>query len=280
MILGFLGKGGSGKSSLATQATLFLHREGKLVMAIDADHNMDLAHNLTQGMVVPEKYLSEARGVLESEIGIVAGQMYGEAFVSEIQTRFSVAPLTPILEPYVAKLRDRLLLMIAGPQNDAVLYGQLCSHSLSTPLKILLPLLVLKENEVIVVDEKAGADGVSTGIVTGIDVGVIVCEPAFHSIKAGKQIAGLMDFYGTPYVFVGNKIASVDDRAFLENELGVPCVAYFEQHNSIQRNPGEVARGWESELEKIVQSVKHAYTGDRLERTKHKFRRNVEFAQR
>ena len=47
--------------------------------------------------------------------------------------------------------------------------------------------LQLKENQHVIVDEKAGADGASTGIPTGMDFAVIVVEPTPHGIKAGKQ---------------------------------------------------------------------------------------------
>jgi len=46
MKIAFLGKGGSGKSTLATAAVRHLHSTGRHVLAIDADHNMDLSFNL------------------------------------------------------------------------------------------------------------------------------------------------------------------------------------------------------------------------------------------
>ena len=110
--------------------------------------------------------------------------------------------------------------MVAGPQTDNVLYGTHCSHSLTTPLKVYLPLLQLQENETVIMDEKAGADGVTTGITTGIDVGVIVCEPALHSVKTALQIAELMEFYNTPYLFIANKVSNEDEKEYLKVELG------------------------------------------------------------
>jgi CO dehydrogenase nickel-insertion accessory protein CooC1 len=168
--------------------------------------------------------------------------------------------------------------MVAGPQTDTVLYGKACSHSLTTPLKILLPLLELQENEVVVVDEKAGADGVSTGIVTGIDVGVIVCEPALHSVKTAKQIASLMDFYSTPYLFVGNKISSSEDKDFIVSELGQEPVTFLMESSSIKRNPTTLVREWTDELVEVFEQANVLNQNNRLERTLEKFRRNQEFA--
>jgi CO dehydrogenase maturation factor len=278
MILGFLGKGGSGKSSVATQMALFLRAQGKAVLAIDADHNMDLSYNLFGGRLPKMRYVSESLKDMQTYIHLPDTTKYSEAFLRNVETRFSLAPQDTVTTTYTTKIEDNLHLMAAGPQTDTVLYGKSCSHSLTTALKVYLPLLNLKENEMVVVDEKAGADGVTTGIVTGIDVGVIVCEPALHSTKTAKQIAELMDFYGTPYVFVGNKINDSEDKDFIENELGSAPAAYFMQNSGVKRNPSESVVEWHDELSEVITVARRLNKNDRLERTKAKFARNHEFA--
>lgn len=46
MKIAFVGKGGSGKSSLSWLFVKTLESSGSDVLAIDADHNMDLTSNL------------------------------------------------------------------------------------------------------------------------------------------------------------------------------------------------------------------------------------------
>lgn len=278
MILGFLGKGGSGKSSVSTQMTLFLNQNNKSVLAIDADHNMDLSYNLSRGDAPQLTYFSQSLSNLQRSVGLKDGEKYTKAFLQDVDKRFSLSPLSAEIAEYSTALRDGIRLMTAGPQTDTVLYGKACSHSLTTPLKILLPLLELVENEVVIVDEKAGADGVSTGIVTGIDVGVIVCEPALHSVKTAKQIAELMDFYETPYVFVGNKITSSEDKNFIIEELGQEPITFLMESTSIKRDPSEIVVEWNDELETILTKAKALNQNNRLERTIKKFKRNHEFA--
>lgn len=279
MIIGFLGKGGSGKSSIATQMTLFLHGQGANVLAVDADHNMDLSYNLLDGQLPKMKYLSESLKDMQVFINLNDSGKYSEAFLNNVEARFSLSPVDTVTAIYCTEVRDNLRLMAAGPQTDTVLYGQACSHSLTTALKVYLPLLNLKDNDMVIVDEKAGADGVTTGIVTGIDVGVIVCEPALHSIKTAKQIAELMDFYSTPYVFVGNKISDSEDRDFIEKELGLTPAAYLMQSSGVKRNPFEPVKEWQDELKEIITVAHTLNKNNRLERTKTKFVRNYEFAQ-
>ncbi len=277
MILGFLGKGGSGKSSVATQMALFAKQSNKNVLAVDADHNMDLSYNLNHGEVPNMKYFSGSLADLQQAVGLSPEQKYSAAFLQDITHRFTLDPLAPEIATYSTLLENGIRLMTAGPQTDEVLYGQKCSHSLATPLKILLPLLELKQDEMAIVDEKAGADGVSTGIVTGIDVGVIICEASLHSVKAAKQIAELMDFYDTPYVFVGNKITSGEDKDFITQELEQEPVAYLMDSTGIKRHPSGVADEWTKELKHILQEAKQRTRDNRLKRTVTKFQRNEAF---
>jgi len=278
MILGFLGKGGSGKSSVSSQTALHQNAAGMSVLAVDADHNMDLSFNLSGDAVPLIKYFSQSMADLQKAVGLAENEKYTEAFLTDVGTHFSLSPVSPEIEKFSQVLENGIRLMVAGPQTDTVLYGKACSHSLTTPLKILLPLLELQENEVVVVDEKAGADGVSTGIVTGIDVGVIVCEPALHSVKTAKQIASLMDFYSTPYLFVGNKISSSEDKDFIVSELGQEPVTFLMESSSIKRNPTTLVREWTDELVEVFEQANVLNQNNRLERTLEKFRRNQEFA--
>lgn len=279
MILGFLGKGGSGKSSVATQVALWLHaQKNNQVLAIDADHNMDLAYNIFNGDIPKNMpYFGSHLQEIMEYVDLDEHQKYDQAFLEQTQKRFSLAPKDSVTKKLSIETNENMHVMTAGPQTDSVLYGQSCSHILTTPLKIYLPLFDLQENQYVVVDEKAGADGVTTGIVTGIDVGVIVCEPALHSIKTALQIAELMDFYETPYVFVGNKIQSSEDKEFVEKILGKAPVCSLLESNHIKRDPGMIVHEWSDEIVAILEKAKGLNKNDRLRRTQIKFERNKKF---
>jgi CO dehydrogenase maturation factor len=278
MILAFLGKGGSGKSSVSTQMALYLVSQKKYVLAIDADHNMDLSYNLGVDELGDIVYYGNALMDLQLAVGLTKGEKYSAAFLQKIVQRFTLSPLSSEIEKYSLKLENGIRLMSAGHQTEDVLYGKACSHILTTPLKLLLPLLELQDNEVVVIDEKAGADGVSTGIITGVDVGVIVCEPALHSIKTAKQIAELMRFYETPYIFVGNKVSSSEDKNFIEESLEETPITYLMESTSLKRNPSLLVSEWTDELAVICEHAQKISQNNRLERTMKKFKRNNEFS--
>jgi len=278
MILAFLGKGGSGKSSVSSQMALYLNSQHKSVLAIDADHNMDLSYNLGGDDIKDTMYYGNALMDLQLAVGLDKEEKYSAAFLKSIVKRFTLSPLSFEIEKYSVKLENGIRLMSAGHQTEDVLYGKACSHILTTPLKLLLPLLELQENESVVIDEKAGADGVSTGIITGVDVGVIVCEPALHSIKTAKQITELMRFYKTPYMFVGNKITSSEDKDFIEESLGEVPITYLMESTNIKRNPSVLVSEWSDELSMIFEYAQKISKNNRLERTIKKFKRNHEFS--
>lgn len=218
MIIGILGKGGSGKSTISTNLVKFLTSQaGNNVLAIDADHNMDLTYNL--GITDEFSYLGSSMPDLKKATGLDLTDNYREALMKNSQGLFTLSPKDSFTEKYAPQIVSNLSLMTAGPQTDDVLSDKSCSHILFTSLKVYLPLLELKENEWVVIDEKAGADGVSTGIPTGFDVALIVSEPTVHSMKTARQIAGLLDHYDVPYEFIINKMND-DLEIDFEKELG------------------------------------------------------------
>lgn len=277
MILSFLGKGGSGKTSLATQTLLQL-KDNSQVLAVDADHNMDFVFNATQGEELKMNHLGSALDDALDYVGLDSDEKYTKAFLEQTSARFSFGTAKDnFTEKYTEELSENVHVMASGPQTDRVLYGQSCSHFLSTPLKLYLPLLNLDDDAVVLVDEKAGADGASTGIVSGVDVGVIASEPSLHGVKTANQIAEIMDFFETPYLFVGNKVETEEDKEFLREELVSEPTIYLQSERGVKRSPFEAADAWGEKLTTILRQAQELNNNDRLERTVDKFQRNHSF---
>jgi len=273
MIIGFLGKGGSGKSTCSTLMTNFLHDQGNLVLAIDADHNMDLAYNLSPTIDV--KPIGGTFLELRENFGINLEDKTDILFTENLPDfRFSINPKDKYTERHSVEIKPKLHLMMSGPQNELVLYGSHCSHSLAAPLKIFLPLLKLKENEFVVVDEKASVDAVSTGIPTGFDLAVVVSEPREHSVRVAKQITDLLEWYGVKYVTLLNKSKSENDfsefkKVFNNN----PDFVLNSSENSLEVNDENKKVFEEIKLHSEKISIRNK---SRLDQTIEKYKRNLE----
>jgi CO dehydrogenase maturation factor len=263
MIIGFLGKGGSGKSTLSTALARHLHARGNVVLAIDADHNMDLAWNLTGDTDLP--YLGESIGDMNEYAGISKDESYKNIFLIDIFPKFSLSPMDPFTKKYSKAIEGTLSLMASGPHTETILGGNKCSHSLSTSLKIYLPFLELKEDQAVVVDEKASSDAAGTGVPTGFTVSYIVVEPTLHSIKAAHQIAHTLDFYNAPYEFILNKVADDESKIFALSNLQKPPLALFTLGSSLDKNEME-------KLSAYARNIEHSNPEARKKRSLKKFK--------
>ena len=278
MIIGFLGKGGNGKSTMATRLVQSLVREGNNILAVDADHNMDLTYNLE----APEDmtYVGTSWDDMKAHCAIEANN-YRLAFSKEPLPQFSFSSPDPFTSKYSHELSPSLRIMTAGPHTDQMIYDKSCSHGLFTSLKIYLPLVSLKDNEYVVVDEKAGTDSVGTGITTGFSLAYVVCEPTLHGLKAGNQIGEMLEFYGTPYEFILNKVTSDEDIELAKTTLRKEPAFVFRFSPELLKPNTPLPKEHEEIFAQIVESLKkhqNEHPDSRIERTQEKIRRRDELA--
>ncbi len=221
MIIGFLGKGGSGKSTLSTKVVQYLNKDkDNNILAIDADYNMDLLHNLEAGDDL-EFLGDDAKFLMKKVLGVDEKVMYADIVLDQNNAnKFSISTPDEFTEKHSKKINSNLSLMAVGPHSENVLNGKMCSHGLGALLKAYLPLLNLNKNEYVIVDEKAGVDSVGTGIPTGFNMSIVVVEATVYGIKAAKQISDLLqNHYHIPFAYIVNKVKSDTDIDMIKKEL-------------------------------------------------------------
>lgn len=206
MKIAFVGKGGSGKSSVSWLITKIIENTGTPVLAIDADHNMDLTSNLGVDpekvplMHATDKQFMEAVGLTDGEYLISLTQ--GER---EIPT-FTINPKDKYTQSISAELSEKLTLINIGLGSPDVMYQSKCAHGLSGPLKYYLGLLE-EGDACVVIDSVAGTDMINYGLYAGIDAVIGVVEPHRNSIKVFEQIQTLCKQAMIPCYAIINKPA-------------------------------------------------------------------------
>lgn len=261
-----MGKGGSGKSTASHRFAEWCAAEGMRVLAIDADHNMDLAARF--GGTDDGRYFGGTIGEL---LDTAKAERY-EDIVTGKMLSFGTDPHDAYTARYARPIRERIALMTAGPHTETILAGKSCSHSLFTPLKAYLPLLAQKPDEMTIVDCTAGTDSPGTGIVTGFDLGVICAEPTDWSVKAANQIAGIMENYGAPYVFLGNK-ATGNEPAL--TKLGKAPIACLPADHEFANPETETLPDTARMAFKAIRAHAASLPDKRLARSTEKFRRDA-----
>jgi len=229
MKIAFVGKGGSGKSTVSWLYSNALARGGSKVMAIDADYNMDLAHNLGWSEAVATNYIHSAESDFYKYQGLSEKDMYVDITNKKNLKKFFLEPKDYFTRKYTLPTSNKNIdLMITGGVNEELLYGHRCSHAYVTSLKYYIPLLELSQDQEVVVDSVAGTDMVSYGMYLGVDAVVVVVEPHRNSIGVYKQIAQLCNEFGIPVYAVGNKVRNDADLSFMQNDIGDKLLESFD----------------------------------------------------
>jgi CO dehydrogenase maturation factor len=204
MKLAISGKGGVGKTMLASLLSNMLAQSGFSVLAIDADPNATLA--LALGFPHPEKItpISEMADLIEERTGARPGQA---ASYFKLNPRVDDIP-----EKYWVE-HNGIKLMVMGQLKKG---GSGCYCPENALLEALIAHILLRRNEVVIVDMEAGVEHLGRATARAVDKMVIVVEPGKGSIETAYRIRELAKDIGLKNVaVVANKIRSEQDRAFL-----------------------------------------------------------------
>ncbi len=168
------GKGGVGKTTLSGTLARLLARRGYQVLAIDADPSMNLASAL--GIKNPPKPLTEFTELIDERAGGPAGVFKLNPRVDDIVEKFGVTG------------PDNVKLLVLGTVERG---GSGCMCPASSFLKALLRHVLLKTNNVVILDMEAGVEHLGRGTTRGIDIMLIVVEPGARSIETAGRIVEL-----------------------------------------------------------------------------------------
>ena len=162
------GKGGSGKTTLATLAILYLIRQNKgPILAVDADPNSNL--NVGLGMKFEETIADLREEVLTKEIP--SGMSKTDFFDYRLHQCLVEG--------------DKVDLLVMGRPE-----GPGCYCAVNNLLRQYLS-RISKQYEYVVMDNEAGMEHLSRRTTDDVDVLLITSEPTLVSIRSAARIKGI-----------------------------------------------------------------------------------------
>jgi CO dehydrogenase maturation factor len=230
MKIAFVGKGGSGKTTLSSLFIRHLAAERVPVLAIDADINQHLGPAL--GLDEPEAAALPALGAHLPEIkeflrGANPRIASAEAMIKTTPPGHGSRLLrlredNPVYEACARRVvldDGEVRLMVTGPFDESDL-GVSCYHSKVGAVELCLNHLVDGRGEYVVVDMTAGSDSFASGMFTRFDMTFLVAEPTRKGVAVYRQYKEYARDFGVGLAVVGNKVQGPDDLAFLRDEVG------------------------------------------------------------
>ncbi|MYV46364.1 ATP-binding protein [Streptomyces sp. SID2888] len=230
MKIAFVGKGGSGKTTLSSLFVRHLVSAGAPVVAIDADINQHLGAAL--GLDDEEAAALPAMG---ERLRLIKDYLRGRnPRIASAETMIKTTP--PGEGSRLLRVREHnpvydacarpvdldggtVRLMATGPFTDADL-GVACYHSKTGAVELCLNHLVDGHDEYVVVDMTAGSDSFASGLFTRFDITFLVAEPTRKGVSVYRQYKEYARDFGVLLKVVGNKVQGRDDIDFLRDEVG------------------------------------------------------------
>lgn len=210
MKIAITGKGGVGKTTLAGLLARLYAAEGRSVLAVDADPDANLASALG---ISPERAsralpLAEQSDLIEERTGSRPGSPGG---------MFSLNPKVDDIPDAYSIRHEGVRLLVVGKSKEA---GSGCYCPENVLLRRLISHLILRSDEVVILDMEAGIEHLTRGTAGSVNAFIVVVEPGQRSMQTARQIESLARGLGVKEVFVvGNKIRQDSEKDFILRHL-------------------------------------------------------------
>ena len=208
MKIAITGKGGVGKTTFASTLARLYAEEGKSVLAadVDPDANLGLALGFSEEELEQIVPISKMRKLVEE-------RTEADAF----NRMFKMNPKVDDIPDKYAKRCNGVKLLVLGTVETAN-SGCVCPEHVM--LKRIISHLMLRSNDVVILDMEAGLEHLGRGTTAGMDQFVVVIEPGARSIQTYRNVKRLATELGVSRVgVVANKVRSAEDEDFIREKI-------------------------------------------------------------
>lgn len=208
MKIAITGKGGVGKTTFAATLARLYADEGRSVLAadVDPDANLGLALGMSEDELAEIVPISKMRKLIEERTG-----------ADEFNTLFKMNPKVDDIPDNYAKICNGVKLLLLGTVETA---GSGCVCPEHVMLKRLIRHMVLRSDDVVILDMEAGLEHLARGTTEGMDQFVVVVEPGARSVQTYRNVKRLAEQLGVHQVgVVANKVRGEEDEAFIRSRI-------------------------------------------------------------
>ncbi len=245
----FVGKGGSGKSTLTALFIDYLKNQEKQFLAVDADINQHLAElidaDFNEELAISKansskkirEYVKGDNPLIEDQSNVVKSTPPGRG-----SNFVELDRGNKILSDLATEYGDNWFMHIGTYEKEGI--GASCYHTSLTSFENILSHLKLEEDEWLVSDMVAGTDAFANTLHAQFDLIVLVVEPTPEGIKVYEQYKELSqeaEMFENVAV-VGNKVDCKHDREYLKENIDSEIIGYLPRKSEIkmarqQHNP-------------------------------------------
>ncbi len=207
------GKGGVGKTTVSAALAAALALKGRVVIAVDADPDANLASALGVPDDEPITPLAEMHDMIAQRTG--TDEQYGGYF--KLNPRVDDIP-----EDHSRRIGDIRLLVLGGISKG----GSGCICPATTLLKALLVHLILGRDDVVIMDMEAGIEHLGRATAQSMDALIVVVDEGRWSINTARRTARLATDLGMKRLFaVVNRVTeSTDTKSIARRLEGIPLI--------------------------------------------------------
>ena len=233
MRIAFLGKGGSGKTTISSGFIEYLNKKQQKVLAIDADLNVHVGETLnmeTKPLNVFEKeIIQKLEPVLSKNFPIL-----GCTPPHENSKFISFQDKEKFVKAYATQKGNISLLTLGTYDQSGI--GATCYHSMLSTVEFISNRLLDGREDRVVYDMTAGIDSVGTGMFSLADINVFVVEPTQRSIDVYLDFARVTKEMGLNLFVLLNKIEDAEDIKFVQQFVPQEKIIAYVEKSSAMKN--------------------------------------------